>query len=177
MLDLMDAEFAAVDAGIAAGIDWLRGRRAIVADEAGTVAICHNDYHPLNVLVDAQGHATVLDWADAKIGDYHCDVARALVVFSVAPLAAGSTIERIGLRAAKGWMARRYRRAYQQTRTLDAERLQYWMTLHALFGWGQVASLHAGRFDGETRHDNAARVSPRLAPGLRSTFEQLRAGI
>ena len=51
------------------------------------------------------------------------------------------------------------------------------MALHALFGCGQVASLHAGRFDGETRQDNVDRVSPELAEGLRANFEKLRAGI
>ena len=119
----------------------------------------------------------MLDWADAKVGDSHCDVARSLVIFSIAPLAASSTVERVALRASKGWLARRYRRAYEQAHPVDAARLQYWMALHALFGCGQVASLHAGRNDAETRPDNIDRVSPELAAGLRANFEKLRAGI
>jgi aminoglycoside phosphotransferase (APT) family kinase protein len=121
-------------------VDWLRARSAIVADETGTLAICHNDFHPLNTLVDADGHATVLDWADAKLGDSHCDVARSLVIFSIAPLAASSTVERVALRASKDG-SRAATAAYEQacTRSTPLACSTGWHS--TLFGCGQVASL------------------------------------
>jgi len=38
--------------------------------------LCHGDFHPMNVLVDIDGAATVLDWVTAERGSALCDVAR-----------------------------------------------------------------------------------------------------
>jgi aminoglycoside phosphotransferase (APT) family kinase protein len=38
--------------------------------------LCHGDFHPMNVLVDIDGAATVIDWVTAEHGSALCDVAR-----------------------------------------------------------------------------------------------------
>jgi aminoglycoside phosphotransferase (APT) family kinase protein len=53
---------------------WLEGAAARVRDEEP--AICHNDFHPLNLLVEGDGRLIVIDWTDAALGDRHNDVAR-----------------------------------------------------------------------------------------------------
>lgn len=59
-------------------VDTLVRHRGCVAQEV--VCLGHNDFHPLNVLVDGDS-ATVVDWANVDVGDPHHDVARTLVAF------------------------------------------------------------------------------------------------
>jgi aminoglycoside phosphotransferase (APT) family kinase protein len=153
-----------------AGIGWLRDHRRDV--DGGDVAICHNDFHPLNVLVDAREALWVIDWTDAGVGDPHCDVARSLALFWAAPIAATSAAERAALRAAGGWMARRYRRAYGKRRALDPRRLRWWEAVHTLDAELRIRALHAGRAEG-WRDDAAGRVPARLAGVLHRRFEAL----
>jgi aminoglycoside phosphotransferase (APT) family kinase protein len=46
--------------------------------ERGGTALCHGDYRPENVLLDASGRATVVGWSHAHRGDPIRDVARAV---------------------------------------------------------------------------------------------------
>ena len=59
----------------------------------------------------------------AALGDRHSDVARSLLIFWIAPIIAESTVERIALRLARGYLQWQYLRAYQKQVELDAERL------------------------------------------------------
>jgi aminoglycoside phosphotransferase (APT) family kinase protein len=58
-------------------------------------SICHGDFHPLNVLNDG-GSATVIDWTDAGLGDRHGDLARTLLLFDMAAIAATNPPARRG---------------------------------------------------------------------------------
>jgi aminoglycoside phosphotransferase (APT) family kinase protein len=66
---------------------------------AGPQVICHGDFHPLNVMVDGE-RASVIDWTDAGLGPREADVARTVLLFHIAALAAGSAVERVVLRVA-----------------------------------------------------------------------------
>jgi aminoglycoside phosphotransferase (APT) family kinase protein len=46
-------------------LQWLKQRRDRVQHAA--LSLLHNDFHPLNVLVDADGVMRVIDWTDAAI--------------------------------------------------------------------------------------------------------------
>jgi aminoglycoside phosphotransferase (APT) family kinase protein len=48
------------------------------ATERGGTALCHGDYRPENVLLDASGRATVVGWSHAHRGNPVGDVARAV---------------------------------------------------------------------------------------------------
>jgi aminoglycoside phosphotransferase (APT) family kinase protein len=126
---------------------------------------CHGDFHPLNVMVAGE-QATVIDWTDAGLGDRHGDVARTYLLFHVAAIAASTRVEKAVLKASHGWLARRYRRAYERVQPLDPERLRHWEALHLLHGWAQVLDVHR---DGSRA---AARVPIELVTWLRVQFER-----
>jgi len=58
------------------GIDWLSEHRP---PEPAGLAICHGDFHPLNVLV-LEGNVTgILDWAELSIADPAWDIANTIL--------------------------------------------------------------------------------------------------
>ena len=65
--------------------------------------VCHGDFHPGNLLVEAGTVAAstvaAIDWTDAGIGDRHGDIARTAWLFSFAAVVARSGMERLVLRA------------------------------------------------------------------------------
>ena len=73
--------------------------------------LTHNDFHPLNLIVDGD-RMTLLDWPDAALGDRHCDVARTLALFWLAPALERSFLGRTALRTLRGFIVRRYEKAY-----------------------------------------------------------------
>jgi aminoglycoside phosphotransferase (APT) family kinase protein len=135
----------------------------------GPRVVCHGDFHPLNVVVEGD-HASVIDWTDAGLGPREADVARTVLLFHVASIAATSAIERAALKIAAPWLARRYRRTYEGSARLDAEMLARWEVLHAVHGWSQVEMLHAGGFDGASSAD-PSDVPPEVAAFLRARVD------
>ena len=106
------------------------------------LAVCHNDYHPLNVLVDG-AEAHVVDWTDAGPGDPHGDVARLLVLLRAAAAGAPRAPGRALLRMAEPWVVRRYLRAYRREAPapLDAERLALWEPVQLVHDWARAALI------------------------------------
>lgn len=155
------------DADLADALERVAGVFEVAT--GGPAVVCHGDFHPLNVVVDG-AHASVIDWTDAGLGPREADVSRTVLIFHIAAIAASSAVERVALRVAGPWLARRYRRTYEATAPLDPARMRAWEALHALHGWAQVRTLHAGGFHGESSSD-AARVPPELAGFLRSRFD------
>jgi aminoglycoside phosphotransferase (APT) family kinase protein len=155
------------DAQLVAAVDRASG----LADTAttGPVVVCHGDFHPLNVMVDG-ATASVIDWTDAGLGPREADVARTMLLFQVASIAASSALERQLLKLAGPRLASRYRKAYEGSAALDDERLRTWEALHALHGWSQVLTLHAGGFEGESSSEQG-RVPLEVGDFLRGRFE------
>src|SRR5215212_7115084 len=56
--------------------------REVAAD---TAQLLHLDYHPLNVMTDGHRMTTVLDWANAQVGDPRADVARSFSILAIEP--------------------------------------------------------------------------------------------
>jgi aminoglycoside phosphotransferase (APT) family kinase protein len=136
---------------------------------AGPVVVCHGDFHPLNVMVDG-ATASVIDWTDAGLGPREADVARTLLLFHVASIAASSALERQLLRLAGPRLASRYRKVYEASAPLDEGRLRTWEALHALHGWAQVLTLHAGGFEGQSSSEQG-RIPLEVGDFLRGRFE------
>lgn len=156
------------DADISRALD--QAEPVLAAASTGPLVVNHGDFHPLNVVVDGDA-ASVIDWTDAGLGPREADVARTLLLFQIAAIAANSRVERVALRLAGPRLARRHRRTYEKVAPLDPGRLRVWTALHALHGWSQVVMLHAGGFDGETSADQG-RIPPEVGTYLRGRFEQ-----
>jgi aminoglycoside phosphotransferase (APT) family kinase protein len=121
------------------GFAWLVAHQDKVGDEAP--ALCHADFHPLNVLVDGAGKLVVIDWTEADVGDRHFDVARTLAVFWFAKLGARGLPERMLLHAARGFLRNRYLDEYRRRAPVDLERLRYWEAFHVFAACLLLAEL------------------------------------
>lgn len=155
------------DADLAAAVQ--RATELSHVASTGSLVVCHGDFHPLNVIVDGAA-ASVIDWTDAGLGPREADVSRTLLLFQIAAVAASSPLERRLLALAGPRLARRYRRTYEASAVLDERRLRAWEALHALHGWSQVLTLHAGGFEGESSSD-PGRIPLEVGDFLRGRFE------
>jgi aminoglycoside phosphotransferase (APT) family kinase protein len=168
---------------VASELDDVDLRRALErvesrADELrdAPAAICHGDFHPLNVLV-AGDSAMVIDWTDAGVGDRHGDIARTLLLFELAAIAASGAVERRVLKVVGPLLARFYRRGYERVLPIDPDRLRLWVPVHLLHGWSQVRALHGGLLDrGEEDDARTGRVPPELLAELRRRFDRAIVG-
>lgn len=163
---------AASTLGYATLTDALERAQAVIPEGIGTeLVVCHGDFHPLNVVVDGD-HAAVIDWTDAGLGPREADVARTLLLFRVASIAASNAGERIALKLAGPSLVGRYRHGYERHQQLDRRRMLVWEAIHALHGWSQVLTLHAGGFDGASSSaGEAARAPVEVGEWLRDRFE------
>ena len=155
------------DAGLTGALR--RAEELLPLAASGPAVICHGDFHPLNVMVDGST-ASVIDWTDSGLGPREADVARTLLLFHIAAIAATSSVERIALRVIGPRLARRYRPIYEAEAALDPDRMRAWEALHAIHGWSQILTLHAGGFDGESSSDSG-RVPIGVATYLQRRFE------
>jgi aminoglycoside phosphotransferase (APT) family kinase protein len=154
-------------AGLAAALEAVAALGPMAV--GGEAVVCHGDFHPLNVVVDGTD-AAVIDWTDAGLGPREADVARTLLLFRVAALAADGRVARIVLGRVGPVLSRRYARAYAGSAVLDERRMRAWEALHAVHGWAQVHTLHAGGFDGATSAE-VGKVPPGLTTYLRERVE------
>lgn len=161
-------------ADLAPTLEWLRAHAEVVRDERPVLG--HNDFHPLNIMVADDGRMTVIDWTDAAIGDRHYDVARSLVLFWVASIAADTAAERIALRSARSTLARIYRTAYEKGYALDDRRLTYWQVVHLFRGQMQVLELHQPSGPDRSRTAAAQQIPLDLASRLGERVTRLQDG-
>jgi aminoglycoside phosphotransferase (APT) family kinase protein len=95
-------------------------------------SIVHLDFHPLNLMAQAGRCQGVLDWGDSDVGDRHADVAVTLVLIRSVVVAMASAWQRLAAWPGRGFLYRRYRRAYARLLPLDESRLSYYMAWAAL---------------------------------------------
>ena len=131
--------------------------------------ICHGDFHPMNVLV-AGRQASVIDWTDAGIGDRHGDLARTLLIFELAAVAAARPGQRALLRAVNRPLAAGYLRAYTRRLPVDPQRLRLWTPIHLIQLWAQAEADEQELF-GPTRQGDRFRAG--LAGLLHAWFERV----
>jgi aminoglycoside phosphotransferase (APT) family kinase protein len=97
--------------------DWLSRVPREYAHLAGradvsTGTLVHLDYHPLNVIVDRSGDASVIDWAYAAAGDARADLAVTATILTAAPIPPGPLNPLLNLMRAL--MARAWRAGYRE---------------------------------------------------------------
>jgi aminoglycoside phosphotransferase (APT) family kinase protein len=128
--------------GLKPGLAWLDDHRPAQAQAA---AICHGDFHPLNILADKDGPTGVIDWANVVIAEPAMDVASAISNISAVPLALPWVL-RVAAHRMIGAALRRYERSYRALRPLDDRAVRYYQVFRAiaqLVGVGQARA--AGR--------------------------------
>jgi aminoglycoside phosphotransferase (APT) family kinase protein len=107
---LADYRSAAAACGrddLVAAAEWLLAHPPAPAPEV----VCHGDLHPFNLLVDAGGEVTVLDWSAGVLAPAAYDVAFTGLLLAEPPVAV-PRIVRPAVRAAGRWLARRFGAAY-----------------------------------------------------------------
>ena len=95
--------------------------------------ICHGDFHPLNVVIDDDGNATVLDWTAARLAPPAFDVSFTAFLLANPPIAIEGVLGK-PLRAAARWVSRQFVHHYRTAtpHPIDAADLAWFTKLHAL---------------------------------------------
>ncbi len=100
---------------------------------ADRLSIVHGDFSPANVLRDATGVVTIIDWGRATIGDRHDDIGRVIALCRNAS-DLGRTNGRLAAveRPLARWAERCFVDDYARRFPIQADRLQYWTAVHTL---------------------------------------------
>ena len=123
---------------IAELLNWLEDKRGLVEREERSV--CHNNFHPANILLDRDGRMSVLDWSNADVGDRHQDVAATFVLLRTAPRRRANPQNRLLEPLCRSVFTRTYFSAYRGMLPIEMGRLHYWEVLRALEYWFALAS-------------------------------------
>ncbi len=153
------------------GYRWLDEHKAVVATE--DIVLCHLDFHPLNVMEEAGGAMTVIDWSDAALGDRHCDVARTVALIWFSQVAATSAVERTLLKLTRNYLRGCYFNRYNERMPVDHQRLAYWETLHTFWGWAQLEGVAARSARGEKQTEMAEQIPAGTLGVARDRFWKL----
>ena len=120
-----------------------------VPDEPQQLAICHGDFHPLNILVDEDKVTGVLDWPGFTIVDPALDIAATVVLLTIPYKNMAPELRPDLAHVDFVRVAERYLDAYQAERSIDVSHLPYFRVrrcVHALIQGteGQVSWQHPG---------------------------------
>jgi aminoglycoside phosphotransferase (APT) family kinase protein len=114
--------------GLRPGLEWLRANQP---RRPARDAICHGDFHPLNIMLQGETVTGVIDWAWTSVGDPAYDVGASVAVFGQGPVDLPGFTQ-----GAVGWFRRRvirsYLRAYEALRPLDLDAVRYYEALRCL---------------------------------------------
>jgi aminoglycoside phosphotransferase (APT) family kinase protein len=135
-------------AGLEPGLVWLDQHRPAPVQ----AAICHGDFHPLNILAENGKPTGVIDWPNVVIAEPAMDVGSAIANISTVPINLPWAL-RAAAQAAIGAALRRYQRAYHARRPLDDQAVRYYQAFRA------VAQLVAGRRGESCRPRRRRRLS------------------
>ena len=109
--------------------------------------LCHNDFHPQNVLLTAEGPIGI-DWPAATRGDPAADVARTVLLLTVgAPLPSAPLRVRLLAPVMIGLLRRSYLAAYRATRPLTDASLRAWLLPQAIARLAESIPGERGRLD------------------------------
>jgi aminoglycoside phosphotransferase (APT) family kinase protein len=124
-------------AGMAQALE--RTERLLPLLEVPGPAICHGDFQPANLILNA-GEVSVIDWSSAGTGDRHGDIAWTAWLPGFAAVAAPHRGQRLVLRPLAPVLSRAYLAAYRRQLPIDPARLCLWMPLHLLHVWAMAAA-------------------------------------
>lgn len=111
--------------GLRAAADWLaRGRPSAAARDA----ICHGDFHPLNLLADGGRVTGIIDWPRVRIAEPEYDVGATLALMRSGPVAVPAFLRPFAS-AGRRLLTAAYLSEYRRRRPLDLERLRFFEAL------------------------------------------------
>jgi aminoglycoside phosphotransferase (APT) family kinase protein len=128
--------------GLEAAVAWLVDHRPRDA----RLAVCHGDFHPLNILHDGTRVTGVLDWPNTLIAPPAYDVASTLVILRHAPigLSEAPSALRWLVHIGRHLLVRRYRAGHRR-RSLDAPGLHYYEAASCVRGMVRSAEARLRR--------------------------------
>jgi aminoglycoside phosphotransferase (APT) family kinase protein len=128
--------------GLEPGLAWLDQHRHSQAQ----AAICHGDFHPLNILADNGKPTGVIDWPNVVIAEPAMDVGSAIANISAVPIKVPWAL-RVAAQQAAAVVLRRYERAYRARRPLDDQAVRYYQVFRAV---AQLIPVGVARAAGRT---------------------------
>ncbi len=137
---------------------WLDANAPARVDEV----VCHGDFHPWNVLIEAGAVSGVIDWANFHVAPAGYDLARSLVILTEAPVAIPLLVRPVA-RAIRRRIARSYLAHYRRLRPVDGASFDYWLAFAAtaMLVEGALAAVE-GRPHLWREPANAARLCRRI---------------
>jgi aminoglycoside phosphotransferase (APT) family kinase protein len=135
--------------GLKPGLAWLDDHRPAKPRDA---AICHGDFHPLNILADNNQPTGVIDWSNTVIAEAAMDVGSAIANMSAVPLPLPWALRGPAHRVISAAL-RRYERTYRALRPLDDRSVLYYQVFRAIAQLVWVGQTRAtGRGGGGAFH-------------------------
>jgi len=128
--------------GLKPGLDWLATHRP---SPSLRPAICHCDFHPLNILGVGGAMTGVIDWGNVVIAPAEMDVGSAIANVGAVPFPVPNILQ-FPLRLVVGSILRRYRLAYQARHPLDDAAVRYFQVYR---GISQLVVVARTRLTGE----------------------------
>jgi aminoglycoside phosphotransferase (APT) family kinase protein len=114
--------------GLQPGLEWLMANPPPAAPRS---SICHGDFHPLNVIIDATGVTGVLDWAWVKVGDPAWDVGATTALMAQGPIDMPAPLRAIARQITR-WVVAAYLRAYAALRPIEQSAVRYYDAFRCL---------------------------------------------
>lgn len=144
--------------GLKSAVAWLNTHRPSAALRP---AICHGDFHPLNILAQDGKVTGVIDWVNVVVAPAEMDVGSAIANIATVPFAVPQALQLV-LRIIIARILRRYQQTYAQRRTLDDEAVKYFQVFRCVHQLTAVlrnraAGGHAGSFDSAVGVNNLVR--------------------
>ena len=114
-------------------VDWLIQNRP---PEPERLAICHSDFHPMNILQQDGKVTSILDWSDFLIADPALDIANTIRLLTIAFKHIAPTGFWGEELASVDWesASQRYLQSYQAHLPLDNTNLDYYGVMANIFG-------------------------------------------
>jgi aminoglycoside phosphotransferase (APT) family kinase protein len=111
------------------GVDWLIKNRPL---EPERLAVCHGDFHPLNILIQDGKITGVLDWPGFLIADPALDIANTIVLTTIPSKHLAYTVEQDFSSVDWKMAAELYLDAYRSQRLLDSTHLDYYRVMRSV---------------------------------------------
>jgi len=144
--DLLDSWTAWADALGRTDVATAAARLSELRPTPAATVVCHGDLHPFNLLVDADGKWTLLDWTAAVIAEPAYDISFTSILLRHPPLAVPRMLQP-AIDAAGAYVTRRFQASYQANgQSLpDPARLAWHTALHSV---RILLEVEAWRHDG-----------------------------
>ena len=129
--------------GLKPGLAWLVASRP---HGPSSMAICHGDFHPLNILADHGRVSGIIDWENVVIAPPEMDIGSALANIATVPFGVPPVLRPV-VRGLVWFLLRKYLRGYRRRRPLDDAAISYFQVFRAM---AQLAAVGRSLAEGQT---------------------------